>query len=1135
MKIFKLIGHLDEHGVSVVLGAILLLGIGIAVGSLVYSQYVQSTLHSAEAGFMNDVGGKFVQLQSSISTMRPGDSSVFNFKMNPSFPFFIPTQGEVGTLSANSGAASSALQQLSATIWNNIGGSVGSSSALDADDGKYWEANQVVFSERFPYSDYADWTENTIVDDTGTITPAFDSGVSYPPDGTGSIHVNANAAKDNKTSIENAYWERDFGSALPSYPNLTLQAWFKKNYNWVNDPGSDDAIWQIDIENGLTTTGSHTLYTHQENTSVSGTGYLSLKIDNADAAGTNLSASAGSVGRQLWGKTVYSLQSVQSILTSTWTFNYRSWLSTVPPITMTNSPTSASVGWTNPSNAFADGGGYASTISDNIDNNPASQTYQGYGFNIPAGSTINQVRVRYDAYTAGLAQSITLLPNAAGDLTNLSLSGAPTNWQATNTDDTDTSYVYGTGGSFAGDLYNLNDTSQTGTIDNVVVYIKVRGTISSSGPGGVAETSIKTGGVTFNGAGVNVTTSYQTFSTTYTVNPQTSSAWTWAQINSLQAGVQLQKPGGGESTRATYVWVVVNYHQPTNDNIRVYFSGDGGNSWSSPQVTSLTFSETTENTYWDNVSVIGWLPDNLKDNNFRVKVDAVAAGAAGQVRLDWIPVEVTYTLPPAIAQASVDILVRENNGTIRHVIADNVAISDNLTLAQTTLSKNYSWTAYTVEDNSDYLEIDYYVDVTTAATGENAYLRIDDSSLPTSDQTRVTNVIIVSGGLVWTPSVIYHEDSGTSGFDWMGFSSAPIAGKIETIRAWMYAYAKSFTASGSTANLDVWTDYISLLAGPPFWDNVLIGSRQILSPQYVDNVVVTIGFTSKDSGSRDNLYILENNGTDNWRINSNPVLLSENVLNAGSKFYWENIVLDVENNPGKYIDNNGVIWLNVLAENDNSPFRLQFDYVNFQVNYLPEHEQNTFIQGYYGSSGALTFQMNLYSFPNQSYIYDDGAVILVQNNTSVMVSQPSLVSVSNIKEDPNNIEVDFNHVSLIGFAPPPITKTGYASIGVKLENEYPVYGPINNQPENYSVILQIKKYSLTENAWQTYLQSRADYLNTPSDNNFFYAKGFVANFEPYADENYFLFYITENALRSWDGLPHILYYERVREVSFSIS
>ena len=67
MKMLKLIRHLDEHGVSVVLGAILVLGIGIAVGSLVYSQYVQSTLHSTEANFMNDVGGKFVQLKGATS------------------------------------------------------------------------------------------------------------------------------------------------------------------------------------------------------------------------------------------------------------------------------------------------------------------------------------------------------------------------------------------------------------------------------------------------------------------------------------------------------------------------------------------------------------------------------------------------------------------------------------------------------------------------------------------------------------------------------------------------------------------------------------------------------------------------------------------------------------------------------------------------------------------------------------------------------------------------------------------------------------------------------------------------------------------------------------------------------------
>jgi hypothetical protein len=1113
MKMFKFTRPLDERGVSVVLGAILLLGIGIAVGSLVYSQYVQSTLHSTEAGFMNDVGGTFVKLQSSISAMGVGQWTITNLKMNPSFPFFIPTQGEVGTLSAHSGAASSAFQEISIKIWNSPGSISGSTSGLGKDNDKnYLEANQVVFSEKFPTT--LNWFENTVHDDTGTPTPALDLTTSYPSDGTGSIHVSTDAGKGG-TTYENAYWERDFSGLMPTYPSLTLQAWFNMNFftNKINKPTSD-ASWQIDIENSSqVATAPQTLYAHQENTLISGTNYFSLKTSGPDAAGTNLSVSTENTGRQLWGGFVYPIAGFDTILTSTWNIDYRSWLPTVPPITTDNSPSSTSGGWANGAGAQNDGGGYASTISDNIDNNPASQTYQGYGFNIPAGSTINQVRVRYDAWTTGLAQSITLLPNSAGDQTNLNRSGSySTNWEASSTDDGDNSYVYNTTGSSTSDLYNLdNRTTQTGIIDNVVVYMKVRQTAS----GGSASTRIKIGGTTFSGTSQGVNTNYQTFSTTYTTNPAGGN-WTWDNINSLQAGVTLSKAA------ATYVWVVVNYHQ-LNDNIRVYVSGNGGNSWSSPQDNSLTLSETT---YWDNVTVIGWNPENFNGDNFWVKVGAVATGAAGEVRLDWIPVEVTYTVPTAVAQASVDILIRKSDNTVRQTLATNVAVA-NLATIENTLQASYSFSGYPISDNTDYLEVDYYCNVTSPGPSGTAYLKIDNSSLSNNLQTRVENVVFGYAIRSWnTP--IYFETTENSTNGWQENYSL-INGRIETIRAQMYAEVTAASAGGTIASLDVWADDISLLAGPPFWDNLLIGSQQIISPNDVDNVVITIGFSSQDSGSRDNLYILENNGKDNFLNSPNLEQLEENVLGANTKFYWSGtsdnkLVLDIKDNPGKYIDNNGIIWLNLLAENDNSPFRLLFDYINFQVNYKPGYENNAFIQGYYGSSGALTFQMSLYSFPNQSYIYDDGAVILVQENKSVMVSPPipPLVDVKEIPGDPNSIEVDVNHVALTGVSPPPITKTGYASVGAYLENDITVIkGQENSGPMIFDI--KIPYSSITANAWSNYLNDRATFFNSEN----FFSANFTASCTQ--EENWIYLRISTSTS------ANIFYYEYAKKINFVLS
>ena len=96
------------------------------------------------------------------------------------------------------------------------------------------------------------------------------------------------------------------------------------------------------------------------------------------------------------------------------------------------------------------------------------------------------------------------------------------------------------------------------------------------------------------------------------------------------------------------------------------------------------------------------------------------------------------------AHGDVDILVRMSNGTIRSTIATNVANSGALTTSYSTVSGSYSWAAYTVVDQTDYLEIDYYIEVTTIKAGYFVYLRIDDNTLAVTDQTRATNICLLN-------------------------------------------------------------------------------------------------------------------------------------------------------------------------------------------------------------------------------------------------------------------------------------------------------------------------------------------------------------------------------------------------------
>jgi hypothetical protein len=106
----------------------------------------------------------------------------------------------------------------------------------------------------------------------------------------------------------------------------------------------------------------------------------------------------------------------------------------------------------------------------------------------------------------------------------------------------------------------------------------------------------------------------------------------------------------------------------------------------------------------------------------------------------WIIYYRAYTGGGTV-HCDVDILIRKSDGTIRETKATNVANSANLGTAYSTVSGTYSWTAYTVVDQTDYLEIDYYFEVTVKASGKSAYLRIDDNTLAIADQTKIANVM----------------------------------------------------------------------------------------------------------------------------------------------------------------------------------------------------------------------------------------------------------------------------------------------------------------------------------------------------------------------------------------------------------
>jgi len=101
------------------------------------------------------------------------------------------------------------------------------------------------------------------------------------------------------------------------------------------------------------------------------------------------------------------------------------------------------------------------------------------------------------------------------------------------------------------------------------------------------------------------------------------------------------------------------------------------------------------------------------------------------------------TASSVVAHADVNVLIRKSDGTIRATIATNVANSPNISGINVweTLTGTYSWPGYTVVDQTDYLEVAYYIEVTTSQTGKYARFLVDDGTLPLADQTKIENII----------------------------------------------------------------------------------------------------------------------------------------------------------------------------------------------------------------------------------------------------------------------------------------------------------------------------------------------------------------------------------------------------------
>ncbi|MBT4073134.1 MAG: hypothetical protein HOE75_05585 [Chloroflexi bacterium] len=103
---------------------------------------------------------------------------------------------------------------------------------------------------------------------------------------------------------------------------------------------------------------------------------------------------------------------------------------------------------------------------------------------------------------------------------------------------------------------------------------------------------------------------------------------------------------------------------------------------------------------------------------------------------------VAENIGDSVLHADADVLVRRSNGVIRTTLGINVANTGDISVTNDWVTVTGTWTPseYEVVDQSDYLELKIYGEVTSNDNVASVQFRLDDNTAPMSDQFGVTNV-----------------------------------------------------------------------------------------------------------------------------------------------------------------------------------------------------------------------------------------------------------------------------------------------------------------------------------------------------------------------------------------------------------
>ena len=507
-------------------------------------------------------------------------------------------------------------------------------------------------------------------------------------------HSNFTAQQYGPDSIYDTITEtQDPSSVWNYYPSsYTMTGLTSLVSGTLSNLQSDDSQY-IQFRSWASATTATTIYSHNEQTSISGTNYYQFKLASADVTGTTLTASMGSATRTSFGQLVYPLTGINTINASTWTVYYRAWKDADQTI------------------AYG-------TATSRVQS--TSQNYISWTHTVAAGNNRLLV-VTISAY------------NSAGTpatCSGVTYNGVTMTQKVTN--------VYTTNPQVRSYIFALTNPP-TGSA------YTIRGNFSAS--------TVSVGGAV-SYAGVDQTTPIQTFNS--------------AIGSGTSPSVSVTVTGNGRT---------------------VYGSLAGYRTASAWTITDVG----GQNHRWGQT---GQLYKGHGDDKLNVSPGSVSTGWTLNNAASYVALAVVVNpAAPSVGHFDVDISIRKSDNTVRSTIATNVGTSGAITTSASTLSGTYAWNSYSVVLDTDYLELDFYVDTTTACQGTNANLRIDDNTLTTAQQTRLGNIYLPNE---YTAEIVFEGTSNADSWSNLNWTtnSACTTGGVTVISQLYNFQTSSYPASG---------------------------------------------------------------------------------------------------------------------------------------------------------------------------------------------------------------------------------------------------------------------------------------------------------------------------------------------------